>query len=260
MTAAVDSIRYNFGADGIARIHLNRPDASNALDPELASALEAAVDALAAEPDARVLVLSGDGKNFCAGGDVERMAAAPDTPAFLADLAGTVHRALVKLDSLPITVVAAVRGAAAGAGLGLVLAADFVVAGPSSKFAAAYSAVGLSPDCGVSALLPRVVGLRRAMQMLLAAHVVSGAEALDWGLISDLVDDDDVESRANELAEVLAQSTFPAGGQTRRLVRASFARSYAEHLEDEARTIAAVGSSDSARSRLQAISCRAESG
>lgn len=241
---------------GIARIHLNRPAASNALDPHLASALEAAVNDVAHDPSARVLVLSGSGKNFCAGGDVRQMAAAPDTSEFLTDLAGTVHRALIRLDSMPITVVAAVQGSAAGAGLGLVLAADFVVAGSSSKYAAAYSAVGLSPDCGVSTLLPRVVGLRRATQMLLAGKVISAAEALDWGLVTDLVDDDAVASRAEELAGLLARQAFPAIGETRRLVRASFARTYEEHLGDEARTIAAVGSSDDAVTRIAKFAAR----
>lgn len=250
MTVAAAPVEYSIDARGIAHIHLNRPTASNALDPELAAALEAAIESLAAEPNARVLVLSGSGKNFCAGGDVRRMAGASDTPAFLTDLAGTVHRALVKLDSLPVTVVAAVQGSAAGAGLGLVLAADFVVASASSKFVAAYSAVGLSPDCGVSTLLPRVVGLRRATQMLLTAKVVGAAEALDWGLITDLVDDDAVGTRVDELADLLARAPFPAVGQTRRLARASFARTYAEHLDDEASTIAAVSSSKESVARI----------
>lgn len=250
MTAATDVIRHSIGANGIAKIHLDRPDASNALNPELASALETAVDNIAEDPTTRVLVLSGGGKNFCAGGDVRAMAAASDTPTFLTDLAATVHRALIKLDSMPIAVVAAVQGSAAGAGLGLVLAADFVVAGPRSKFAAAYGAVGLSPDSGVSALLPRTVGPRRAAQMLLSAKVLTGEEALQWGLITDLVDDGDITARAGELAAQLAASAHPATGQTRRLMRASAARSYAAHLDDEAQTIAEVGASEDAESRI----------
>ncbi|MBH5143503.1 enoyl-CoA hydratase/isomerase family protein [Rhodococcus erythropolis] len=255
MTAA-EPVEYSIDSRGVARIHMNRPTASNALDPELATALDTAINSLAAEPNARVLVLSGGGKNFCAGGDVRRMAEAEDTPAFLSDLAANVHRALVRLDSLPITVVAAVQGSAAGAGLGLVLASDFVVASASSKFVAAYSAVGLSPDCGVSILLPRVVGLRRASQMLLAARVVGGVEALEWGLITDLVEDEAVGSRAEELAELLAGAPFPAVGQTRRLARASLARPYAEHLDDEASTIAVVSSSPEAVTRIRRFAAR----
>ena len=125
MTAAAAPVEYFIDARGIVHIHLNRPTASNALDPELASALEAAIERLATEPKARVLVLSGGGKNFCAGGDVRRMAESDNTPEFLSDLAGIVHRALITLDSLPIPVVAAVQGSAAGAGLG-VLPGDVV--------------------------------------------------------------------------------------------------------------------------------------
>ncbi|WP_439029081.1 enoyl-CoA hydratase/isomerase family protein [Gordonia terrae] len=249
-------VEYFIDPRGVVRIHLNRPAASNALDPELASALEAAIERLVAETKARVVVLSGGGKNFCAGGDVRRMAESDNTPEFLSDLAGIVHRALITLDTLPIPVVAAVQGSAAGAGLGLVLASDFVVAGKSSKFVAAYSAVGLSPDCGVSTLLPRVVGFRRATQMLLAAKVLDADEALEWGLITDVVGDDAVGSRVDELVEILARAPFPAVGQTRRLARASFARTFDEHLADEAATIAAVSSSPDAVIRIGQFAAR----
>lgn len=250
MTAVVDPVEFGIDEAGIAHIRFTRPDASNALDPELAAAFESAVDAVAVDPDARVVVLSGSGPNFCAGGDVMRMATAHDTRVFLSELAGSVHRALVTLESLPLPVVAAVQGAAAGAGLGLVLAADFVVAGRSSSFAAAYSAVGLSPDCGVSALLPRIVDTRRTAQMLLTGRALSGVEALEWGLITDLVDDEHIETRTNELALILATAAFPAIGQTRRLIRASLSRSHVDQLEDEARTIASVGTSDCAMERI----------
>nr|WP_252342169.1 enoyl-CoA hydratase-related protein [Rhodococcus sp. 14-2483-1-2] len=157
-----------FGIDkaGIAHIRFTSPGASNALHPELAAAFESRRR-------------RHRGPNFCAGGDVMSMAIAHDKRVFLSELAGKVHRALVTLESLPLPAVAAVQGAAAGAGLGLVLAADFVVAGRSRSFAAAYAAVGLSPDCGVSALLPRIVGTRRAAQMLLTGRALSGVEALD---------------------------------------------------------------------------------
>ncbi|WP_072804215.1 enoyl-CoA hydratase/isomerase family protein [Rhodococcoides yunnanense] len=247
---SIDTTVHYSVSDGIARIHLDRPRASNALDPELAAGFEAAVAEVAADTSTRVLVLSGGGKNFCAGGDVRQMAAASDMPAFLTDLAGTVHRALVMLDSLPVPVVAAVQGSAAGAGLGLVLAADFVVAGTSSTFTAAYSAVGLSPDCGVSELLPRVVGMRRAARILLDGKVLTADEALDWDLITDVVDDDEINPRADDIAARLARGTFPAIGQTRRLLRASGTRSYADHLDDEALTIAKVSTSEDAVTRI----------
>lgn len=254
-TTDTATVQYSV-ADGIARIHLNRPKASNALDPELASAFEAAVGEIAADRDVRVILLSGGGKNFCAGGDVRAMAAAPDMPAFLTDLAGTVHRALVALDALPIPVVAAVQGSAAGAGLGLVLAADFVVAGVSSTFTAAYSAVGLSPDCGVSALLPRVIGMRKSARMLLDGAVLTADTALEWDLVTDVVADEEIGVRADELAHRLARGTYPAIGQTRRLLRASETRSYADQLDDEAVTIAQVSESADAVTRITKFAAR----
>ncbi|MET0317488.1 MAG: enoyl-CoA hydratase/isomerase family protein [Rhodococcus fascians] len=251
MTDAIVDEPVIYSTDGaVARIRLSRGAASNSIDTDLAEAFERAVENVAADPSVRVVLLSGDGKNFCAGGDVRQMAAAEDTPGFLRDLAGVVHRALAKLDTLPVIVVAAVQGSAAGAGLGLVLASDFVVAGPSSKFAAAYSGVGLSPDCGVSALLPAVVGARNAARMLLTSRVVSAQEALDTGLITDLVDDSDITTRAEELAAALVAGAHPALGETRRLMRKAMTSSYQEHLDDEAETIARVSTSDDAQGRI----------
>ncbi|GCE44054.1 Enoyl-CoA hydratase [Rhodococcus wratislaviensis] len=243
MATSLQSVEYVVDA-GIAQIQLARPAASNAIDRGLAGSFHTAVSMAADDPDVRVIVLSGQGKNFCAGGDVTGMATATDTATFVEDLANAVHRTLVRLDSLPIPVVAAVNGSAAGAGLGLVLASDFVVAGASSKFVSAYSAVGLTPDCGVSALLPKVVGLRRASRMLLQAKTLRSDEALEWGLITDVVDDDEVLVRALEIAKELASKAYPAIGQTRRLVRSSGARSYESHLRDEASTISSASNSD----------------
>lgn len=251
MTDAVVEGPVTFSTDGaLARIHLSRGAASNSIDTDLAEAFERAVENVAANPSVRVVLLSGDGKNFCAGGDVRQMAAAEDTAAFLRGLAGVVHRALAKLHTVPVVVVAAVQGSAAGAGLGLVLASDFVVAGPSSTFAAAYAGVGLSPDCGVSALLPAVVGARNAARMLLTSRVVSAQEALDTGLITDLVDDSDITTRAEELAATLVAGAHPALGETRRLMRRAMASSYQEHLDQEADTIAEVSMSDDAQRRI----------
>ncbi|MBY6414446.1 enoyl-CoA hydratase/isomerase family protein [Rhodococcus sp. BP-252] len=249
------SVRFSI-EQGIARIVLTRGASSNALNTDLAAGFKAAIEAVAADPGVRVLVLTGEGKNFCAGGDVREMASAAEIPAFLTDLAGTVHDALKILDTLPVVVIAGVQGSAAGAGLGFVLGADFVVAGRSSKFAAAYSAVGLSPDCGVSTLLPRVVGPRAAARMLLAAEVIGGQEALDNGLVTDLVDDAEISSRVEELARKVCASAFPAVGQTRRLMRVASNGSLSDRLDDEARTIADVGACGSARERIDRFAGR----
>jgi 2-(1,2-epoxy-1,2-dihydrophenyl)acetyl-CoA isomerase len=249
-TGRDSAVQYSV-EDGVARIALSRPDASNAVNTALAEAFAKAVGAVADDPTIRIVVLTGAGKNFCAGGDVREMHTSSGIPEFLTGLAGRVHDALMVLASLPVVVVAGVQGSAAGAGLGFVLAADFVVAGESSKFAAAYSAVGLSPDCGVSALLPAVVGPRAAARMLLAAEVIGGRQAFDYGLITDLVDDADISIRLEELVALLSKGASPAVGQTRRLLRAAIVDSLSDRLDDEARTIAEVGASESARRRIE---------
>ncbi|MFC7959153.1 enoyl-CoA hydratase/isomerase family protein [Rhodococcoides kroppenstedtii] len=251
MTTSTTGASATCTIDGrIARIVLSRPASSNAIDMALAEDFRAAIDRVADDPHVQVVVLSGAGKNFCAGGDVRAMAAAPDTPAFLGDLAGKMHDALIVLDALPVVVVAAVHGSVAGAGLGLVLAADLVVAGISSKFTAAYSGVGLSPDCGVSALLPTVVGVRRAADMLLCNRVITAVEALDWGLISELVEDEQLGARVDELAAALMETPAPALGQTRRLIRTATSDALSARLHDEAASIVEVSTSVEARERI----------
>lgn len=235
--------------DGVATVRLARPDAGNALDLPTALALREAVAGFT-EPAAsgmlRCVVLRSSGRLFCAGGDVRAMAAAPDRTAFVAELAGVLHDALTGLRSLPVPVVAAVQGPAAGAGLGLVLAADVVVASDRATFLAAYAAVGLSPDCGVSALLPRVVGPRRAARLLLTGMRLDASTALEWGLVGQVcaADDLDVEVDA-AVARIVAQPSV-ALGEAARLLRAAPDRPYAEQLADEAATIARLSTTPDA--------------
>ncbi len=139
----------------VAHLVLNRPRRSNAIDQPMARALARAVAEIEQSPHVKAVLLRAEGDNFCAGGDLDAMAAASDAGAFIAELADEMHRALTDLANLAIPVVGAVQGAAAGAGLGLVLAADLVLCAESARFRAAYPGVGLSPDCGVSYWLPR---------------------------------------------------------------------------------------------------------
>ncbi|WP_238422170.1 enoyl-CoA hydratase/isomerase family protein [Gordonia sp. 'Campus'] len=226
---------------GVATIRLNRPEEGNALDLGVAEGLAAAIEAIRQDASVRVVRLSSAGRIFCGGGDVGAMAASPDRGAYLADLAGTVHRSLIALDGLAVPVVAAVQGPAAGAGLGLMLAADIVVASPKSSFVAAYSGVGLSPDCGVSINLPRAIGLRRALRMLVRNERVDARTALEWGLIDDLAEPDELDRAADDVVALLLERPTEAVGQARRLARASYARTFADHLDDEASTISEIG-------------------
>jgi 2-(1,2-epoxy-1,2-dihydrophenyl)acetyl-CoA isomerase len=238
-----DTVRYAV-AGRVAEVMLNRPDASNAIDLEAAWRLRDAVHRAAADEAANVLLLHGAGRRFCAGGDLNAMGEAPDRPAFIAALAGAAHEAVRALDGLSKPVVVAVQGAAAGIGLSLVLGADIVVAGESAKFVTAYTSVGLTPDGGMSWLLPRTVGQRRALELILTAEPLDAGRALALGIVSEVCDDSDVLTKAREAAQRLAARPRHALGEARRLVRTSWGHSLEEHLGREAETITSASAED----------------
>jgi 2-(1,2-epoxy-1,2-dihydrophenyl)acetyl-CoA isomerase len=246
--------------EGLATIELNRPDASNALDLPMAIALNDAVVAVSSDPSVSAVLLLGRGRNFCAGGDVTAMAAAADRASYVLDLARSAHRVVLGIAELDVPVVAAVQGAAAGAGLALTLVADVVLAGSSAKFLTAYAGVGLTPDCGTSWLLPRIVGLRRALELTLTNRRLTAAEALEWGLITGVGPDQDISGLARQVAEQLAIGPSPALGITRRLVRDGLARNLAEQLEIEATTISHASLSPAAEASLNALAAATASG
>jgi 2-(1,2-epoxy-1,2-dihydrophenyl)acetyl-CoA isomerase len=241
-------------SDGVATIRLGRPDTGNALDLPAATALRDAVTEIARTVrDIDVVVVRAEGRLFCVGGDVRAMAAAADRPAFVAELAGVLHDALVALRALPVPVVAVVQGTTAGAGIGLLLAADVVVAAEHATFVAAYPSVGLSPDCGVSALLPAAVGARRAALFLLSGATLDAATALDWGLVTEVVDLDDLEARAGEVVAGIAALPREAVGEAARLLRLAPERPYAAQLADEAATIARLSATPDADALITAF-------
>ncbi|GGJ68960.1 enoyl-CoA hydratase/isomerase family protein [Streptomyces brasiliensis] len=231
---------------GIAHITLNRPDSANAFDLPAAQAFCSVVDRCADDDAVRVILVTGAGRRFCGGGDVRSFVAAPDHGAYVHELAATLGAGLRRLADLSIPVVAGVHGAVAGAGLGFVLAADLVTAARSTRFTMAFSNIGLTPDSGVSYLLPRVVGLRRALDLTLSQRVLTADEALEWGLVNEVVEDNDVRARAADMARLLAEGPAAAFGQARRLLRSSYEVSRDIHAEDEARTIGSAVTSGEA--------------
>jgi 2-(1,2-epoxy-1,2-dihydrophenyl)acetyl-CoA isomerase len=256
MTEALNTEARNVRLDfegAIASLSLTRPDAGNAISQAMADELVAAVAEIARRPECGVVVLSSAGKSFCVGGDVREMAAAPDRGALLADLAGTAHEFLVALRALPVTVIAAVQGAVAGAGLGLVLAADLVVCADDASFRTAYAAIGLSPDCGVSALLPDVVGVRRAAELALNGRVLGAQEALEWMLVNEVCPIDELGARVAELAASIAARAPLAIGEAARLLRAGLGRIYTEQLDDEGATIARLGRANESAALIDAF-------
>jgi 2-(1,2-epoxy-1,2-dihydrophenyl)acetyl-CoA isomerase len=227
---AYETILYSV-ADSVAQITLNRPEKMNSLNGlmrrELLHALKRAPD------EARALVLTGSGRGFCAGQDLgdARNVAEIDLEGTLRDEYEPLLRAL---GDCPVPTLAAVNGAAAGAGANLALAADVVIAGRSAVFIEAFSRIGLIPDAGGTWRLPRMVGLPRAMGMCLFAEPVSAARAVEWGLIWEVVDDDHLAPRAAELALRLARGPTVALRLTKEALRKAMANDFDAQLSLEA--------------------------
>lgn len=222
-------------ADGIARITLDKPTQANAMDLAMADGLLAAFEQAR---QARVVLLTGTGRLFCAGGDVAAMGTQEDRGAFLHELAGRAHQAMLAAQQLPVPIVAAVQGSAAGIGLSLVLHADLVVAESDAKFLTAYLGIGVSPDGGMSFLLPRIIGPRRAAQLALTGQVLRAPQALEWGLVNELSEPGASAQRAAELATAIAAAPPEAIAATTTLLRGGWERPLAEQLDAERDSIA----------------------
>lgn len=218
-------------------ITLDRPNEANALSLALATGFQQAIASAVADPECIVVVLAGNGRFFCAGGDVAEMAGADDASAFLRTLADTMHNALLTLARSRLITIAAVHGPAAGAGLALVLNADIAIASPKAAFIGAYAKVGLTPDCGTSFLLPRAIGPGRAASVLLTGLVLDAETALDWGLVAEVVDDSSLHARVGEVADQLVAGASHVLGATKKLLNATRLVGYEEHLEQEAASI-----------------------
>ncbi|WP_161632176.1 enoyl-CoA hydratase/isomerase family protein [Nakamurella lactea] len=233
--------------NGVARIVLNRPDTGNALTVEICHGLRAAFESVSNDPSARVVLFSAQGRQFCAGGDLRAIASAPDHAAFVLELVTAAHAAVRSIAALPKPVVTVVHGAAAGAGLSLVLLSDLVVASDRASFMTAYTAVGLTPDCGQSWLLPRAIGTTRGLDLTLQPRRVGAAEALSIGLIARVAADGTHLAQADQLARSLADGPAAASGQARALIRQGYAAGFDAQLDLEAATIAAMaGTAESA--------------
>ena len=238
----------------VGHVVLDRREASNAFDLPTARSLGAALDSVAAAAgrgDIGAVLLVGAGARFCAGGDVRSFVAAEDPSAYLRDLAATLEAEIRRLSELALPVVVAVHGSVAGAGLAFLLNADVVVAARSTRFTMAYPGIGLTPDCGVSYLLPRAVGQQRALDFAMTGRVLSADEAAQWGLVTRVVADETVTREALAVSESLADAAVGALGQAKRLIRSSWETTRAESAADEVETIASAVTSPEAQERIE---------
>jgi 2-(1,2-epoxy-1,2-dihydrophenyl)acetyl-CoA isomerase len=241
--------------DGVARLRLNRPGASNAMNIGLLRALYEAVLRVHREPRARCVLLSGEGRNFCAGGDVEEFAAqGEDLPGYVREATawlGAAASALMRLDAPVVTVVHGF--AAGGGGLGLVCASDIVVAGASARFMSAATRVAMAPDAGSSVTLAQIVGVRKAMEIFLTDPLLSAQDALDIGLVTRVVADDELRDEALALARRLAAGPTRSLGATKRLVWDGLGSTVEARLHEEARAVAELSGTADAREGLAAV-------
>jgi 2-(1,2-epoxy-1,2-dihydrophenyl)acetyl-CoA isomerase len=229
----------------VAHITLNRPEAANAMNFELVKELEEASLRCDEDPGVRAVLLTGAGKMFCGGGDLKAFAAQPSghLPAYLKRVTLHLHTAIHRFARMKAPLVVAVNGNAGGGGMSLALAGDIVLAGESTKFTMAYTRVGLTPDGSSTYFLPRLIGLRRTMELALTNRTLSAREAEDIGLITRVVPDAELQEQAEKIATDLAQGATRAFGGVKRLLYASATTPLDEQMEFETEWIA-----DSARS------------
>ena len=225
----------------IATLSFNRPGALNAIDVPMATALLSAVRAIAEDASVRCVVLRGAGKGFMAGGDLATLRADPVQGAI--DILTPLNQALLLMAQMNAPVIAQVHGAAAGAGLSLVLMADYVIAAEGTRFNLAYINLGTSCDVGASWALPRLVGLRRALEIAMLGETYSAQEAERLGLVNRVVPAADLGAAVQALAQRLASGPTLAHGHMRRLMRNAFDHDLPTQLAAEAEAFVACAHS-----------------
>lgn len=243
--------------DAVAILTLNRPAAGNTLDMPTAQRLEQQVAAVAGDPAVRCVVLTGMGKLFCGGGDVGSFGRASEGPAaFLFGLAGSVHRSVLALARMDKPLVTLVNGPAAGAGLSLAILGDVALAAPGAHFTAAYGMVGLTPDGGMSWSLPRLVGMRRAQEIILTNRRIAAQEAEQIGLVTRVVEAEALLEEGLAVAQRLAQGPVAAIAGARALLAQSLQNDLATQLDLEVVRISQAGAGAEAAEGIAAFAER----
>ena len=240
--------------DGVAHVTLNRPEAGNAINLELSQELLRAVLRCNEDPEVRAVLISGAGDMFCVGGDLKSFSEQGEhLPHHLKEVTTYLHAAVSRMARMDPPVVAAVHGAAAGAGMSLSCACDLVVAAESARFTMAYSNAGLTPDGSSTYYLPRLVGLKRAMELTLTNRRLSAQEALEWGIVTRVVPDEDLSEEASALASQLAAGAPKALGAAKRLLQCGWTETLETQMENETQSIADMARTADAREGIAAF-------
>ncbi len=226
---------------GVATVRLNDPGSMNALSASMAAELDTVVAELSADDHVRCLVITGTGRGFCAGGDVQSFYDNRDNPdAVMRAILEGLHGAVERLLDAPFPTIAAINGVVAGAGMGVAMATDLAVAVDTAVFTMAYTGIGVSPDGSSTYFLPRLVGTRRAMEMILTNNRIGASRALELGLVNSVVSPDEFDEAVRRLAGSLAEGPTVAYVRARRLIRSSLASDPVAQMAAEADSIMAA--------------------
>ena len=258
---ALSTVAYSV-TDGLGTLRLDRAEARNAIDVDLVEDLHEVAQLCAADAALRALLICASGPAFTVGGDVTLFAATSsgDLPAVLRRATTRYHAALQILDGLRLPVIAAVHGAVAGGGLGLIYVADIVLAAEGTRFATGFAGLGLSGDGGGSWFLPRLIGLRRAAELYFERRVLDATEAADWGLITRVVPADELQDLAGQLARELAAGPTRALGEIRSLLRRSASSTLGDQLLAETEAVARTAGSRDAAHAIESFMAKARPG
>ncbi len=238
----------------LAVITLNTPERANVLDLPMAQAFAAAVQTIANDHAARAVLITAEGRQFCAGGDIKVFGnASRPLPDVLQEVLDPMHEAMKMLALLPIPVVCAVNGPIGGGGIGLALCGDIVLAAESMKLRGGYSAIGLTPDVGSSWFVTRRAGAAKAKEIFLTNRLFSAAECREIGLVDEVCPDHDLPHLARKLAQQLAQGPQQAQARIKALIESAQYHGLNTHLDHEREAMLASGATDDAREGIRAF-------
>lgn len=239
--------------EGIATVTLNRPSKLNAFDDQMIAETIEAIKAAGRDPAVRCLVITGSGRGFSSGQDLTAFGVRDDSFSIGDHLRHGYNRLVKEMVTLEKPIIGAINGVAAGAGCGVALAADIRIAAHTASFMLAFSKVGLIPDSGLTWLLPRLIGYTRAYEMAVTAEKVMADQALEWGMVNDVVPADQLLETAQAWAQKLAQGPTRAFGLTKRAMNRSLTLTLEEALAYEARVQEIAGRTSDNKEGVQAF-------
>jgi 2-(1,2-epoxy-1,2-dihydrophenyl)acetyl-CoA isomerase len=215
--------------NGVCELRLNRPSVFNSFNKEMAMQLQQALDACDLDEAVRAIVITGEGKAFCAGQDLAE-AMDPEGPELQSIVRDHYNPIIERIRTIEKPIIAAVNGVAAGAGANIALACDITIAKKSSSFIQAFSKIGLIPDSGGTFFLPRIIGMQKAMALMMTGDKVSADQALELNMIYKSVEDDDFENEVTQFAETIAKMPTRGLGLTKKAINASYSNTLTEQL------------------------------